>query len=337
MSPRRKQPPQLSLFGASEPPPQPLAPAALATAAMAARLPATLRLGTSSWTFPGWQGLVWADRLSEARLGSEGLSIYGSHPLLRTVGIDRTFYAPVQADVFAGYAAQVPAEFRFLVKAHEACTLARFPRHARYGAQRGEANDRFLDPAWATDVVVAPAVEGLGAKLGPILFQLPPQAPSSLGAFAERLHGFLAALPKGPLYAVELRNGALLTPPYLEALADVGAVHCLNVHAGMVPLAEQLRRFDPLRGPAVVVRWMLRDGLDYEGAVARYRPFSALVDEDPANRELIAQLALDAALRGLPTFVIINNKAEGSAPLSAAALAARIAALGGPLYSGGQR
>jgi uncharacterized protein YecE (DUF72 family) len=325
VSPRRKAPPQLSLFGASEPPPPSVAPAAAALAPLAQALPAGLRLGTSSWTFPGWSGLVWPDAPSEAKLAREGLPVYARHPLLRTVGIDRTFYAPVEASVLAGYAAQVPDDFRFLVKAHEACTIARWPSHPRYGAHRGQENDRFLDPAYATDRVVGPAMEGLGAKLGPILFQLPPGKGGP--DFADRLHRFLEGLPRGPLYAVELRNGALLGPRYLEALAAAGAVHCLNVHPGMAPLAEQLRRVDPLHGPAVVVRWMLHDGLTYESAVAKYGPFSALVDEAPDVRQTIAQLAVAAAHTGVPMWIIVNNKAEGSAPLSIAQLARAIAAL----------
>jgi len=325
MSGRRKAPPQLSLFGTPEPAVPRIPPAAAALAPLAASLPETLRLGTSSWTFPGWSGIVWPDAPGEARLAREGLPIYARHPLLRTVGIDRTFYAPVEAAVLAGYAAQVPADFRFLVKAHEACTIERWPAHARYGAHRGQSNDRFLDPAYAADRVVGPAVEGLGDKLGPIVFQLPPQA---LGAdFAERLHRFLEGLPRGPLYAVELRNGKLLGPRYVDALSAAGAVHCFNVHAGMVPIADQLRRIDPLRGRAVVVRWMLHDGLTYEKAVARYGPFSALVDEDPATRETIAQLAVAAAQTGIPMWIVVNNKAEGSAPLSIAKLARAIAEL----------
>lgn len=329
---RRSASTQLSLFGGAAAG-DGLAPHAESTRALAETLPAELRLGTSSWSFPGWRGIVWSEARSEAQLAREGLAVYARHPLFRTVGIDRTFYAPVEREVFAGWAAQVPAGFRFLIKAHDACTLARFPTHPRYGARRGETNDRFLDPAYATDRVVAPAVEGLGEKAGPILFQLPPQPLQELGgaaAFAERLHAFLDALPKGPIYAVELRNRGLLTPAYVQALEAAGAVHCCNVHAGMLPLAEQIRRVDPARGPAVVVRWMLHDGLDYQKAVARYAPFSALVDEDEATRETIARLLMTSTQRRVPTWVVINNKAEGSAPLSAEKLARRLAALRQP-------
>ena len=84
-------------------------------------LPAAIHLGTSSWSFPGWTGLVFAPRngkpATEQVLARHGLPAYAAHPLLRTVSLDRTFYAPLTREEFAAYAAQVPEAFRFVVKA----------------------------------------------------------------------------------------------------------------------------------------------------------------------------------------------------------------------------
>ena len=52
------------------------------------RLPPLVRFGTSSWSFPGWAGLVFPSRQSEASLARDGLRHYVRHPLFRTVGID---------------------------------------------------------------------------------------------------------------------------------------------------------------------------------------------------------------------------------------------------------
>ena len=82
---------------------------------VAAQLPVTLRLGTSSWSFVGWNGIVYAPGTKQNQLAHGGLAAYGKHPLLRTVGIDRTFYAPIAEDLFAQYAVSVPPDFRFLV------------------------------------------------------------------------------------------------------------------------------------------------------------------------------------------------------------------------------
>ncbi|ATB34558.1 DUF72 domain-containing protein [Melittangium boletus] len=292
--------------------------------ALGEQLPPGLHLGTSSWTFPGWKGLVYDREATPARLSREGLAAYAQHPVLRTVGVDRTFYAPISAATFAEYAAQVPPGFRFLVKAHEACTLARWPLHARYGDVRGQPNERFLDAAYATEFVVAPCVEGLGERAGPIVFQLPPQDVQELGGvapFVERLHAFLSALPRGPLYAVEVRNEALLTDALAQALADVGAAPVLAVWKNMPPVERQAVRLRALQAPALVARWMLPPNLDYEEARRRYFPFDRLVDEDVRTRDALARVSAAALNLGRPVFITLNNKAEGSAPLSAVQLA----------------
>ncbi|MBU8896604.1 DUF72 domain-containing protein [Corallococcus sp. M34] len=292
-------------------------------------LPQGIYLGTSSWTFPGWAGIVFDQDASTSQLAREGLSAYARHPILRTVGIDRTFYAPIPATAFADYAAQVPEHFRFLVKAHEACTLARFPLHERYGAQRGQPNERFLHAAYAAEHVVGPFVEGLGAKAGPLVFQFPPQDPAALGGparFVERLYAFLAALPKGPLYAVEVRNESLLTEDFAQALAETGTSPVLAAWSHMPPVARQARLTKTFEARAVVARWMLPPNLGYEEARARYAPFDKLVEEDAPTRDVLARVCLAAVRAGRPAFLTINNKAEGSAPLSAIRLAERVMA-----------
>src|SRR5690606_35650597 len=91
---------------------------------LAMALPAGLRLGTSSWTYPGWSGLLWDGEVSESALSKHGLAAYVQHPLLRTVSLDRSFYRPLTAVQYARYAAQAPDDFRFIVKAPSLVTDA---------------------------------------------------------------------------------------------------------------------------------------------------------------------------------------------------------------------
>lgn len=184
-------------------------------------------------------------------------------------------------------------------------------------------------------MVVQPSVEGLGDRLGTLLFQLPPLPGNAFGTpgrFAEKLHRFLEDLPKslppGAFYAVELRTPALLTDIYLDALKDVGAAHCYNAWPGMPPLADQLTRIPLDHGPAVVVRWMLQRGLTYQQAADRFEPFTELAAPDPGTRDSVATLLLDAICIERDAFVIINNKAEGSSPWSIRSLAERSRDLG---------
>ena len=323
---RERQP---SLFG--PPPPAPSARSKVGPASVpeglesvAQKLPRGIRLGTSSWSFPGWKDLVYDRRASKATLSRHGLAAYARHPLLRAAGIDRTFYAPIGAAEFAEYADAVPEDFRFLVKAFGGCTTP-FGRDSQ-GRPAGD-NERFLDPDFAAEQVVAPFVQGLGEKAGPLVFQFPPlgnrwtRDPSR---FAVSLGGFLAGLPRGPVYAVELRDPALFGPEYLSALDAVGARHCLNVHPRAPALAKQLDGARSAAAGGLVARWMLGSGLAYDEAVRRYEPFSAIVDEDRSNRSLLAAACLENALRGHEVILVANNKAEGSAPLTVFRLAEEI-------------
>lgn len=294
--------------------------------ALAARLPRALRLGTSSWSFPGWEGIVWDRPVTPAVLARHGLPAYARHPLLRTVGLDRTYYAPIDADAFAALAAQVPDDFRFVVKAHELIAMARVPSHERYGPLRGQPSPVFLDAPYTAREVVEPAMRGLGAKLGVVVFQLPPQPADVLGGpvgFATRLRAFLRGLPSGVCYAVELRTPQLLSDAYAATLADTGAVHCLNVHPSMPDVTVQAARV-PSSGP-LVMRWMLGRGFAYEAAKERYQPFDRIVDENPAVRGQVGSLLRAAVDAGRPAYAVINNKAEGSAPLTVRGLAEAVA------------
>jgi uncharacterized protein YecE (DUF72 family) len=288
------------------------------------RLPPGARLGTSSWTFPGWAGIVYDRRASQNALATDGLAAYAAHPLLRAVGLDRTYYRPMSAAELRAYADVVPDDFRFVVKADRVLTSPFDPESG--GVRR--PNPCFLDARYAAKEVIDPVVEGLGSKAGPIVFQFSPMSPRLVGGravFIETLHAFLCALPKGPVYAVELRTPAFLVGDYVAALEATGAAHCYTVHPAMSPLARQIEVVLPFYQPLFLVRWMLGGDQAYEAARDRYEPFDRLVDEDLTSRELIARSVLDTVLAERETLVIANNKAEGSAPLTLFRLAEHIA------------
>lgn len=293
--------------------------------ALAEQLSPLVRLGTMSWSFPGWKGLIYGSDVSSKSLAELGLGAYSQHPLLRAIEIDRSYYEPLSSDALGAYAEQVPDGFRFLLKAHEACTVRRFPNHARYGKARGSLNPRFLDAAYASDVVIEPARHGLGERLGAILFQFPPAAENGTPeSFASELGAFLAALPAGVTYAIELRNSELLVPEYAAALESTGAIHCHNVWSAMPSIAFQAKQLPKSARHPLLVRWLLRPGDEYSAARERYAPFSNIVDADEQSRGRIARLVARAARHGVPALVLVNNKAEGCAPGSIFRLASAI-------------
>ena len=158
---------------------------------LAQGLPRNLLMGTSSWSFPGWRGLVWRDAHSESDLSRLGLSAYSRHPLFRCVSLDRSFYRPLSAGEFASYAAQVPDHFRFIVKAPSLVSDALVRSSDGRGLQDNLA---FLDPALAVAEFVQPAIEGLGTKIGALVFQLSPLPYAWLARLDEVLNRLAAML-----------------------------------------------------------------------------------------------------------------------------------------------
>lgn len=298
-------------------------------------LPAQIRLGTSTWSFPGWKGLVYRDEVSNTKLSREGLHAYGQHPVLGCVGIDRSFYAPLSVAQYARHAAQVPDAFRFVVKAPASVCDAAI-RGPRGGALT--ENTAFLNADIARDEFVLPCLEGLGHKAGALVFQLSPLTPrllADLAALIERLGAFFAALPRldtfagAPVYAIEIRDAVLLTPRFIRMLRDTGVRYCIGIHARMPEVLRQaaaLALLDDHGAGPLVVRWSLHAGFEYETAKAKYEPFDRIVDADPNTREALAELAARYALAGQPVLITVNNKAEGSAPLSCIELADAIVA-----------
>ncbi len=296
-------------------------------------LPPDIRLGTSSWFFPGWRGLVYDGVHPQATLSRKGLAAYAQIPLLRTVSLDRTFYAPISAVDYARYASQVPEHFSFVVKAPAIVCDAMM----RDEEGRGKvSNPHFLDAAIATREFVLPCLEGLKAKAGPLVFQVSP-LPRSLiedaSLFIERLEGFFATLPSElgahkPIYALELRNPELLTPRLMRMLARAGVRYCVGLHDRMPEVERQetaLKALDGEEPGALVVRWNLHRGFLYQAAKQRYEPFDRLVDQDGETRRVLARMAATAFKAGRKVWITANNKAEGSAPLSVLELAREIA------------
>lgn len=299
-----------------------------------AALPARLRLGTSSWNFTGWAGLVWDQRYPEATLSRHGLGAYAQHPLLRTVSLDRVFYRPLSSSEYAAYANVVPDDFRFVVKAPSRITDAMIRGD---GGRALHPNTTFLDPDLAVQAFAVPALEGLRHRLGALNFQISP-LPSELlarpDALIERFASMLRALPElraiapEAVVSIELRDPALLTPAFAQMLRDVGATYCLGLHAKMPPIDEQLPMLRALWPGPLVCRWnlnRLHGAYGYAQAEQRYGDFDRLIDPDPDTRSALARVIVGTTGAGFPAYVTIDNKAEGSAPLSVIALATEIA------------
>ena len=297
---------------------------------LASVLPAHARLGTSSWNYPGWAGLVWDGDYAEAQLSTHGLAAYAQHPLFRTVSLDRAFYRPLTASQYAAYAAQVGDDFRFVVKGPALVT------DATVRGEKGQAvqpNPAFLNAELAVLEFVQPALQGLGHKLGALVFQISPlpaalhgRMPEVLAQLAVMLKGLPSIKEQAPdaVVAVEVRDPLWLTPEFVAVLRDAGATYCLGLHAKMPPIEGQLPLLRALWPGPLVCRWNLHrmhGAYGYEDAAELYEPYSKLVDTDPETRATLARVVNATTQAGYNAYVTVSNKAEGCAPLSVMGLA----------------
>lgn len=283
------------------------------------------RFGTSSWAYEGWQGLVYHRTYPKSRFSQDTLVEYAAYrihdtPLFTTVGIDHSFYRPASVKQLAHYAEQVPDEFRFCQKVWEEITIPAYANLPRYGAKAGKPNPRFLELGAFRDLVLQPALEGLGQNLGPFIFEFQRWG-LDLATFLQRLDRFLEQLPPGPAYATEVRNPAILGPRYHDMLRAHGVAHVYNHWTAMPPLSEQHQKMaGTFTAPFTVLRLLTPLGLAYEKAVERYAPYDRIVQPQPRMRQETIALVKQAAAEGRSSYVLVNNRSEGCSPLTVQAV-----------------
>jgi uncharacterized protein YecE (DUF72 family) len=165
----------------------------------------TVHVGTSGWQYADWRGRLYPVGLVQARW----LEHYAS--CFETVEVNSAFYRLPEARVFERWAETTPPDFVFSVKA------SRYLTHVR----------RLEDPAAAVRRLMERASR-LGAKLGPVLLQLPPNLRIDLDA----LRAALEAFPPQSRVAVEPRHESWHCDEFFELLHEFNASFCLGDKAG---------------------------------------------------------------------------------------------------------
>ncbi len=156
-----------------------------------------LRTGTSGFAYKEWKGPFYPEDLPAAEM----LRFYAGR--LGACEINNTFYRMPRANVLEAWAAEVPSSFRFVLKASRQITHMK-----RLKAEAVEPARYFMGQA-----------RTLGDRLGPVLFQLPP----NLKADLTRLRDFLAGLPDGCRAAFEFRHDSWYEDAVLDELRHRGA------------------------------------------------------------------------------------------------------------------
>jgi uncharacterized protein YecE (DUF72 family) len=169
-------------------------------------------VGTSGYSYKQWKGRFYPEDLPD----SDMLTYYGTR--FRSVEINNTFYRMPSRDVLGKWAERVPSEFVFVLKAPR-----RITHEKRLKAAEGEIG-HLLEVSSV-----------LGARLGPLLFQLPPFQKKD----GPRLRDFLSLIPSGQKAAFEFRHESWFDSEVLDILSSRGAALC---HADTEESTEQTIR-----------------------------------------------------------------------------------------------
>ncbi len=176
-----------------------------------------LRAGTSGYSYKEWKGPFYPEKLP----AKEMLGYYAER--LPAVEINNTFYRLPKTSVLETWAAQVPEDFRFVLKASRRIT------HFKRLKEAGDETAYLLR-----------TVAVLGDRLGALLFQLPP----NLACDLERFDSFLTLLPEGGRIAFEFRHPSWLEEPGVsDRLRDHGAA-LVAVDDAEAPLEELVETAD---------------------------------------------------------------------------------------------
>ena len=296
-------------------------------------LSSLVRFGTSTWTYEGWQGQIYLRTYAKTVFARECLGEYGQYrykgqPLFRTVGNDATFYRPPSANQLTRYLAQIPEDFEMCFKVWEELTIPTYAKHARYGPRAGQVNPNFLNADAFIKLVLQPYRDAhFEPHTGPFLFEFQRHGMPAED-FVGKLDHFFSRLPTEFRYAVEIRNAGLLGPRYHDMLHVHGVAHVYNHWSSMPPLAEQHQRLGTFTAPFTVLRLLTPLKMTYEAAKKRAEPYDKIVGELPKMREDTVSLIQEATGENRTTYVLVNNRAEGNAPLTIQALVDRLQADG---------
>jgi uncharacterized protein YecE (DUF72 family) len=248
------------------------------------------------------------------------LEEYARFPLFRTVGIDSSFYAPPTEETLAAYSVHLPAGFPCVSKVWNQLTIHTFTG-AQDKARAGQPNPDFLNPDVFLEAVYQPYQRHFADHTGPLVFEFTTMSRGSgmtPERFAERLDEFFSALPRDMMYGVEIRNEDFLTPMYFAVLREHGVAHVFNSWTRMPPIGHQLDLPGSVSATFLVARALLRPGRTYDEAVDAFSPYDRI--QEPAlhlRRDLVRLIEMAVRTR-IPAYLLVNNRAEGSAPLTVA-------------------
>ncbi len=290
-------------------------------------------IGTSSWKYPGWLGqlydeqrYVYRGRFSESRFERDCLEEYAQ--VFRAVCVDAGYYRFPSPKYIDGLANQVPEGFKFGFKVTDEITARSFPKLPRHGNRGGSLNENFLNAELFKSAFLASCLPHR-EKIGVLIFEFSHFHPRDFERgrdFVLALDHFFGELPKDWQYGVEIRNRNLLQPEYFETLRRHCVAHVFNNWQRMPSVAEQMAIDGSQTSDAfTAARFLLKPGRGYEQAVESFSPYNATKEVNEEARRAASELArmraeASAQRKTKPSFLFVNNRLEGNALNTIAAI-----------------
>ena len=290
---------------------------------------AGLRIGTCSWNYPSWEGVIY-----DSHDKAEYLAEYADR--FNAVEIDRWFWSlfenpmkarlPLEKDA-AIYRASVPNSFMFGVKAPNSVTLTHLYKKDRGSKTEPlQENPHFLSHGLMVEFL--DRIKPLHDVLGPIMFQfeyLNKKKMPSLVEFSDRFGTFADALPAGFIYAVETRNKDYLDQSFYEFLLNHRLCPVLVSGYWMPRISSLFAEHKELllQFPAIVIRLMGEDRDEIEKATGRQ--WNSIVKPHDVELDEVSEILLELRQADVVPFVFVNNHYEGSAPITIDRLLERLA------------
>ncbi len=280
-------------------------------------------LGTSSWKYQGWLGQLYTPsryeyrgKVATTRFERDCLAEYSE--VFKTVCVDAAYYDFPRPEYLQKLADAVPNDFQFGFKVTDAITLKKFPNLPRFGKNAGMPNEHFLNAELFAGAFLKPC-EQIRKKVGVLMFEFSRFWPTDYEHgrdFVADLDAFLAELPKGWPYAIEMRNKNWLKQEYFDCLNRHGITHVFNSWSAMPPVSEQMALPGSRTNPDLIAaRFLLKAGRSYEEAVKSFQPYDRVKEPNPEAREAGKALIAEGKAAGAKrkTFIYVNNRLEGNA------------------------
>ena len=289
-------------------------------------------IGTSSWKYPGWCGMLYESaryeyrgKLAMSRFERNCLEEYAK--VFKTVSVDAAYYKFPERNFLEPIMGQVPDDFQFSFKVTDTITIKKFPNLPKFGMRAGEINPDFLNAELFAEAFLK-TCEPFRKKVGLLIFEFGRfyKNDFSVAQFSQALDAFFGKLPKDWPYGIEIRNRDYLVPEYFGVLAKHGVTHVYNSWTDMPSANEQLAMPGSVTNANLVAaRFLMTPGRKYDESLKLFQPYDRLREPDEDARKAGAALIVGGE-RYEPrrkTFVYVNNRLEGNALETIAAMIAR--------------